>query len=63
MYKRLWIKAAGALIISSLFFLGTNRLIYQFPEYEKLNHKWHHTRFGPKASWKAKPNLKNAEHK
>ncbi|NQU51829.1 MAG: hypothetical protein HQ522_04760 [Bacteroidetes bacterium] len=62
-YKRLWIKAFGALIISSLFFLGTNRLIYKFPEYEKLNHKWHHTRFGPKASWKAKPNLKNADHK
>ncbi len=62
-YKRLWLIAIGAIIVSSLFFLGTNRMIYQYPGYEKLNHKWHHTRFGPRASWKSRPNLKNADHK
>ena len=62
-YRRLWLKAAGALVISSLLFLGTNRLIYHYPDYNKLNFKQYHTRFGPNASWRTKPNLKNAEHR
>jgi hypothetical protein len=62
-YRRLWIAAISALVISSLFFLGTNRFIYHYPEYSKLDHKTYHTRFGPDASWRTKPNLKNAEHK
>jgi hypothetical protein len=62
-YKRLWIKAIAIFVISCLLFLVTNRMIYQYPEYNKLNHKQYHTRFGPDASWKTKPNLKNAEHK
>jgi hypothetical protein len=63
LYKRLWLKAIAALVISSILFLVTNRLIYQYPEYKKLNHNQYHTRFGPDASWKTKPILKNAEHK
>lgn len=62
-YRKLWIKTIGAMIISSLLFLGTNRLIYHYPEYNKLNFKNYHTRFGPNASWKSKPNLKNAGHR
>jgi hypothetical protein len=62
-YKRMWIKAVAAMLVSSVLFLGTNRLIYHYPEYNKLNHSQYHTRFGPDASWRTKPNLKNAEHK
>lgn len=62
LYKRLWIKAIAALLISSIFFLVTNRMIYQYPEPGKLNNgPQSHTRFGPDASWRTKPNLKNAE--
>jgi hypothetical protein len=63
LYKWLWIKAVMVFIISGFFFLATNRLIYHYPEYNKLNLKQYHTRFGPEASWKSRPNLKNAEHK
>jgi len=62
LYKRLWIKAIAALIISSVLFLVTNRMIYQYSKNEKLKPQ-QHTRFGPDASWKTKPNLKNAEHR
>lgn len=60
-YKRLWIRAVGALVLSSVIFLVTNRMIYHYPEYDKLNHSQYHTRFGPDASWRTKPNLKNGE--
>jgi len=60
-YKRLWIKAVLAMVLSSVLFLVTNRMIYHYPEYDKLNHSQQHTRFGPDASWRTKPNLKNAE--
>lgn len=62
-YKRLWILAVSSFVITSLLFLATNRMIYHYPEYSKLDHKRYHTRFGPDASWRTKPNLKNAEHK
>jgi hypothetical protein len=62
-YKWLWVKALGVFVISCFFFLGSNRLIYHYPTYDKLDKKRYHTRFGPEASWKSKPNLKNAEHK
>ena len=62
-YRWLWIKAVVVFIISGFFFLASNRLIYHYPEYNKLNLKQYHTRFGPEASWKSRPNLKNAEHK
>lgn len=61
MYKRLWIKAIATLVISSVFFVVSNRLIYHYPEYNKLNLEQYHSRFGPNASWRTKPNLKNAE--
>ena len=61
-YKRLWIKAIAALVISSVLFVVTNRMIYHYPEAGKLNNgQQSHTRFGPDASWRTKPNLKNAE--
>jgi len=61
-YRRLWIKAIAALVLSSILFLVTNRMIYQYPESNKLsNGAQSHTRFGPDASWRTKPNLKNAE--
>ena len=63
LYKRLWIKAFATLVISSGLFLVTNRMIYKYPEYDKLKHSQYHTRFGPDASWRTKPNLKNADHK
>lgn len=62
-YRKQWIKALGVVIVATLFFTFSNRLIYHYPEYQKLNKKTYHTRFGPEASWRSKPNLKNAEHK
>lgn len=61
-YKRLWVKAVTALVLSSLLFLVSNRMIYHYPASDKLNNgPQSHTRFGPDASWRTKPNLKNAE--
>jgi hypothetical protein len=62
-YKRLWIKLGLSLVVSSLIFFAGNRLIYQYPPYEKMNKYRYQFRFGPDATWKAQPNLKNAEHK
>jgi hypothetical protein len=62
-YKRLWLYAVCAFLISGAVFLVSNRMIYHYPEYNKLKHSQYHTRFGPDASWRTKPNLKNAEHK
>ena len=62
LYKRLWVKGIGILLISSILFLVTNRMIYQYPDTNTLNYSSQsHTRFGPNASWRTKPNLKNAE--
>ena len=42
--------------------LATNRMIYHYPTSDKLNNgPQSHTRFGPDASWRTKPNLKKAE--
>ena len=62
-YKRIWVKTIAVFVISSFFFTVTNRIIYHYPEYNKLNLEQNHTRFGPKASWRTKPNLKNGEHR
>jgi hypothetical protein len=62
-YRWFWLRSVAVFVISALVFLATNRMIYHYPEYDKLNKKTYHTRFGPEASWKSKPNLKNAEHK
>jgi len=58
-YRRLWIKAVAALLISSVLFFTTIRMIYQYPTYEKLNFKQYQTRFGPEANWRRTPHLKN----
>ncbi|WP_266365840.1 hypothetical protein [Tellurirhabdus rosea] len=63
LYRKAWLRAAGAVLLSAVLFLFTNRLIYRYPDYAKLDKKTYHTRFGPEASWRAKPNLKNAPHK
>jgi hypothetical protein len=62
-YKKMWYKAIVVFFLSASLFLTTNRWIYNYPTYEKLDKKTYHTRFGPDASWRSKPNLKNAEHK
>ncbi|ADB42562.1 hypothetical protein [Spirosoma linguale] len=61
-YRQLWLRLALTVTISSVCFLLTNRLIYHYPAYEKPD-KSMHFRFGPEADWRAKPNLKNAQHK
>ena len=63
LYRRFWIRGLVVWVISALLFLATIRIVYQYPEYNKLNHNRYQTRFGPEASWKSRPNLKNAEHK
>lgn len=62
LYKQVWLRAALAVAIPTTFFWFSNRLIYQYPAIEKHDHMYH-TRFGPEADWRAKPNLKNAQHK
>ncbi|MCE1199531.1 MAG: hypothetical protein LWW85_11230, partial [Marinilabiliales bacterium] len=62
-YQKFWIRAVGAFVLSSILFLGTNRLIYQYPSQEKLNARNYQTRFGPKATWRTNPILKNGTHK
>lgn len=62
-HKRAWLWAFGTLMLAVPIFLVTNRWVYQYPSYEKLDKVTNQTRFGPEASWRAKPNLKNARHK
>ncbi|GAB4000621.1 hypothetical protein GCM10028807_54170 [Spirosoma daeguense] len=61
-YRQVCLRAVGTVVISSIFFVFTNRLIYHYPANEKAS-AMIHTRFGPEADWRAKPNLKNAKHK
>jgi hypothetical protein len=63
LYRSLWFKSAIITAAACLLFLFTNRLIYHYPDYSKLDLKHYHTRFGPEASWKSRPNLKNSEHR
>ncbi|WP_428656557.1 hypothetical protein [Runella sp.] len=63
LYKKARWMTIGAVAISSVFFLLTNRAVYHYPDYEKLDKKYYFTRFGPEAAWRSKPNLKNAQHK
>lgn len=62
LYRQAWIRAALAVAVLSVIFLVTNRLLYHYPANEKPD-KALHTRFGVEADWRAKPNLKNAQHK
>lgn len=60
-YRKAWIMASAAVLISSFLFTGTNRLLYHYPAAEKLELlKDKQTRFGTEATWRSKPNLKNA---
>ncbi|MCA0234348.1 MAG: hypothetical protein LCH91_28085 [Bacteroidetes bacterium] len=63
LYKKAWIRALSTVAVVSVFFWSTNRFIYAYPPYEKLDKKAYFTRFGPEATWRSKPNLKNAKHK
>ncbi|MEJ0101444.1 MAG: hypothetical protein WDO19_02315 [Bacteroidota bacterium] len=65
-FRKSLLAMIAAIIILPLVFTVTSRIIYHYPEYDKLNttkNSMQHTRFGPDASWRTKPNLKNAEHK
>lgn len=62
LYKQVWLRAALAVVLPTTFFWFTNRLIYHYPLQEKHD-AMYHTRFGQEADWRAKPNLKNAQHK
>ena len=61
-YRQVWISAAIAAAVSGVFFGLTNRLLYHYPDAIKPDNAIH-TRFGLEADWRAKPNLKNAQHK
>ena len=63
LYKRLWMKVGAAIVFSSLMFFAINRMIYHYPPYEKMNKYRYQFRFGPDATWKSQPNLKNGNHK
>lgn len=63
LYRINWKIIVGIAAVAGTLFLVTNRIIYRYPPYEQLDTKHYHTRFGPEASWRAKPNLKNAPHK
>lgn len=61
-YKRIWIRSLAVLLISAALFTVSNRLIYNYPAYDKLNLKTYRTRFGENATWRVAPTLKNGEH-
>jgi hypothetical protein len=63
LFKRSWKALAIVVVVFPALLLATNRMIYQYPSYEKLDKKYYQTRFGKEAGWKAKPILKNAAHK
>ena len=63
LYNRAWPVAVSVMVISSVFFVLTNRALYHYPAYEKLDKKYYFTRFGPEAAWRSKPNLKYTQHK
>ncbi len=63
LYKRSWVWAVSVVLVASVFFTLSNRLIYQYPPYDQMDIKHIQTRFGPDANWRTKPILKNAEHK
>lgn len=63
LYRKAWKMTLVAVVVSSTFFLFTNRLFYQYPPYEQLDFKHIQTRFGREANWRSKPILKNGDHK
>jgi len=63
LFKKSWQAMVVAIVVFPVLLLFTNRTIYHYPSYEKLDKKSYHMRFGKEAGWRAKPILKNAEHK
>ena len=63
LYKRSWKIALAVLTFSGIFFVLTNRWIYQYPPNEKIDTKRLHIRFGEQADWRTSPILKNGSHK
>ena len=61
-YRKVWIKSLTVFVLSAVLFMASNRFIYNYPEYNKLDLKTYRTRFGPKATWKVNPTLKKGEH-
>ncbi|WP_229253017.1 hypothetical protein [Dyadobacter helix] len=61
--KRAFFTLILVFLISPPVLFVTNRMIYHYPEYAKLDKAHIHMRFGPDADWRAKPILKNEEHK
>ncbi|WP_080055487.1 hypothetical protein [Spirosoma aerolatum] len=61
-YRQAWLRTVVTIGLSGVFFVLTNRLVYPYPAQEESGNAMH-TRFGTEADWRAKPNLKNAEHK
>ena len=61
-YRKVWSKSLMVLALSAVLFMTTNRFIYSYPEYNKLDLKTYRTRFGPKATWKVNPTFKKGEH-
>jgi hypothetical protein len=62
-FKRAWVYAFAAMVISAPLFLLTNRMIYQYDPKEILDTKRFHLRFGADADWRSRPILKTQEHK
>ncbi|MEO8766601.1 MAG: hypothetical protein ABI416_20030 [Ginsengibacter sp.] len=60
-YQRAWMLLGATVLISSFIFTETNRLLYNYPAAEKLESLKKQTRFGTEATWRSKPNLKNAK--
>ena len=71
-YRKCWLWGIAIFVFSTFFFLVTNRMIYQYPEYGKQTVKryvrregfweWapYETRFGPDAEWRTNPRLKRS---
>ncbi len=60
-YQKAWLISGVAVLVSSFLFTGINRLMYHYPAAERIELlKDKQTRFGTEATWRSRPNLKNA---
>ncbi len=62
-YRSIWMKTIAVMVVSSVLFFAGIRLIYHYPDFDKINYWGNQTRFGPKATWKTNPIMKNGDHK
>ena len=63
LFKKSWQVLVIVVVVFPAILLMTNRMVYHYPTYEKLDKKGYHTRFGVEAGWRAKPILKSEQHK